>query len=130
VRATLVVRTSSMAIATKRSILRAESLTVQVEDPTEAVLRRFTYPDYIASTTGTIELLEPGPEGEPPQVRQTYTIESFRDPLPYDVFANQLPELLAAQWGDVIYELNPGWMPLDEEAQKKLAGTSTDASPS
>jgi hypothetical protein len=115
-RAALTVRASTMLIETKHTYLSQSAMQVAVDDPVQGILRRYTMPDYLACTEGTLTV--DGTE---------YQVESAKTPLPFDVFFN-LPVALASQWGEAVYELNPHWLPVEQVEAKKEAATSTDAS--
>src|SRR5438045_2885151 len=96
VRAALTVRSANGYIATKRAFLYQAALAEAVEEPTMAIMRRFTYPDYVAASEGTITLGD-----------KTYTVESAREPLPFDIFLRDLPAKFLETWGNAVYEANP-----------------------
>jgi len=116
VRAALTVRASTTLIGTKRTILHQAALAIIVDEPAVAILRRYTCPDYLACTEGTLTV-----------AGESFIVESMRQPLPFDVFAG-LPAQLTAEWGNAVYELNPHWLPVEQSEAKKEAATSTGAS--
>jgi len=113
--ADLTISTETVLMGMRRTRLKAEASIKPEQDPDRAFLAVVTYPDLMAVSSGKITV-------------DQETIEVPKD-LDFERFLT-LPGELEGQWEEVVYALNPHFLPKveDKEAEKKRQLTSTSAS--
>lgn len=99
----ITVAPATVLIGMRRTRLQVEGRSAEESDPDRALLHLYTYPDLIAATVEA---------------------EGIPWPISFDDFLT-LPDQLAAQWENAVYELNPHWLPGGGEPaeEKKEAQT-------
>lgn len=101
----LTVSQATILIGLTRTRLKVEQSKVEEDNPDRRILRMVTYADLMACTV------------------EAQGFDTW--PISFDEFA-ELPEQLAIVWEDIVYRLNPHWLPGANAPEKKAPTTSTN----
>lgn len=116
VKARLTVAAATVRMGIERTIMQNGARRFE-DEPGVALLRRFTWPDLVASTVeGEIEI----ENGGAVKVRPVFDL-TFEEWL-------ELPEALVISWETAVYELNPHWLPGQEGKARSGSGRSETSS--